>query len=108
MDTEGHLAYQGGKPLPGLCHCDRNEAHDAEPTAPAPPEAYGWQPPVDGTATVECWGGGTVDAASGADFDVVAYVSKWGPPGVGPGWELYGRTSAGEPIWRPLYQPPYG
>jgi len=45
LDDEGHLAYLNGKPLPGLCRCERNEAHDAEPTAPAPGEAYGFTPP---------------------------------------------------------------
>ena len=40
MDREGHLAYQDGKPLLGLCHCARNEAHDVEPAAPASWEAY--------------------------------------------------------------------
>lgn len=43
-DDEGHLAYLNGKLLPGLCHCAANEAHDAEPTAPSPPEVAGWAP----------------------------------------------------------------
>jgi hypothetical protein len=45
QDREGHLAYLNGKSLPALCHCAANEAHDAEPTAPAPQEAYGFTPP---------------------------------------------------------------
>jgi hypothetical protein len=56
MDEEGHLAYQDGKPLPGLCHCAQNEAHDIEPTAPAPPEPGGggasWTPPPGCQVTV--------------------------------------------------------
>ncbi|HMG64216.1 MAG TPA: hypothetical protein VK599_14815 [Streptosporangiaceae bacterium] len=45
FDGEGHLAYQGGNSLPGLCHCARAEAHDTEPTAPAPGSSYGFTPP---------------------------------------------------------------
>jgi hypothetical protein len=48
MDREGHLAYQGGMPMPGLCHCAADDCHDVEPTAPARPEAYGWQQPFRG------------------------------------------------------------
>lgn len=48
LDAEGHVAYLNGRALPGLCHCAANEAHDAEPTAPAPGEAYGFTaPPPD-------------------------------------------------------------
>lgn len=45
LDELGHLAYLNGKSLPGLCYCALNEAHDADPTAPAPGEAYGFTLP---------------------------------------------------------------
>jgi hypothetical protein len=78
-DQIGHLAYQDGKPRPGLCHCAAGEAHDIEPAAPA--EAYGWAaippecpvtgwPQIDNPACDMCscghrhiritaWGGGS-------------------------------------------------
>lgn len=36
MDDEGHLTWAGRRPLPGLCHCDRGEAHPADPADPPP------------------------------------------------------------------------
>jgi hypothetical protein len=83
LDELGHLAYLNGKSLPGLCHCALDEAHDAEPTAAAPGEAYGFAPippecPVTGDpqfdrddldmcscghrhVKIEAWGGGGAD-----------------------------------------------
>lgn len=56
--NKGHVTYQNGKPLAGLCHCVIGEAHSAELYEPVTSaETYG---PSENRMACACTGGGCI------------------------------------------------